>query len=260
MEASSAATLMPPIGAGRNWSFAAGTYSIPRLSGTRTLPNLSATLDSAESTLLPAFVGAGLSQLEEWKLSGKVSEFRYLSGQRLFTVPPFATTFVMHEMLREHFQLPVSCLVFFPVQEGLSASAESCPYHVIESTHALCTLEPAEILEAGLSYRRCYLCQDFRADAVDGSDPDAMACEACNWAEWLCASCLMRTTMEGSGLFVHCVLCLAFPNDIPNDTLGDQRVRTQLSALSPSQRAWLDNCRRWLPEDYRNDPEMEEVD
>ena len=226
MEASSAATLMPPIGAGRNWSFAAGTYSIPRLSGTRTLRNLPASSDSAESTLLSAFVGAGLSQLEEWKLPGKVSEFRYLSGQRLFTVPPFATTFVVHEMLREHFRLPVSCLVFFPVQEGLSASAESC----------------------------------FRADAVDGSNPDAMACEACNWVEWLCASCLMRTTMEGSGLFVHCVLCLAFPNDIPNDALGGQRVRTQMSASSPSQRAWLDNCRRWLPENYRNDPEMEEAD
>ena len=116
-------------------------------------------------------------------MSGKVSEFRYLSGQRLFTVPPFATTFVMHEMLREHFRLPVSCLFFFPVQERLGAGAEPCSYHVIESTHALKILEPAEVLEADLIYRRCYLCQDFRADAVDGSDPDAMACEACGWME-----------------------------------------------------------------------------
>ena len=62
--------------------------------------------------------------------------------------------------------------------------------------------------------------------------------------------------MEGSGFFVHCVLCLAYPDD----TLEGQRVRTQLSALSPSQRAWLENFRRWLPEDYKDDPEDEEVD
>ncbi len=256
MEASGAAALMPPIGAGRHWSFVAGSYSIPRHSGTRTSRNLSVSSDSAESTLLPEFVGPGLGQLEVRNLSGKVSEFRYSSGERLFTVPSSATTFVMHEMLREHFQPPVSCMVFFPVAEGLGEGVEPCSYHVIESPHALRTLEPGEVMEAGLSYRRCYLCQDFRADVVDGSDPDAMPCEACSWMEWLCASCLMRTAVEGSGFFVHCVLCLAYPDD----TLEGQRVRTQLSALSPSQRAWLENFRRWLPEDYKDDPEDEEVD
>ena len=111
-------------------------------------------------------------------------------------------------------------------------------------------------MEAGRIYRRCYLCQDFRADVVDCSDPDVMACEACGFLEWLCASCLTRTTVEGSGLFVRCILCLADAED----TLEAQRVRTQLLALPPSQRAWLRNFRRWLPEDYRDGPNLEEVD
>ena len=260
MEASGAATLAPPIGAGRNWSFAAGTYSRPRRSGTRTFRNLT------------------VSQPTVQNLTGKVSEFRYLSGERLFTVPSSATTFTMHEMLREHFQLPVSCLFFAPADVGLGAGAEPCSYHVLESTHALKTLEPAEVLEAGRIYRRCYLCQDFRADVVDCSDPDVMACEACGFLEWLCASCLTRTTVEGSGLFVHCILCLSeaedaleaqrvrtqllalSPSQRAEDALEAQRVRTQLLALSPSQRAWLRNFPRWLPEDYRGGPNLEEVD
>ena len=149
MEASGAVTLVPPIGAGRYWSFAAGTYSRPRRSGTRTLRNLTD------------------SQVLVQNLTGKVSEFRYLSGERLFTVPSSATTFTMHEMLREHFQLPVSCLFFAPTDVGLSAGAEPCFYHAFESTHAFQTLGPAEVLEAGRIYHRCYLCQDFRADVVD---------------------------------------------------------------------------------------------
>ncbi len=183
--------MVAPEGAGHYWTFAAGTYSRPRRSGTRTLRNLT------------------VSQLTVQNLSGKVSEFRYLSGERLFTVPSSATTFIMHEMLREHFQLPVSYLFFFPAEVGLSAGAEPCSYHVLESTHALKTLEPAEVLEAGRIYRRCYLCHDFCADVVDCSDPDVMVCEACGFSEWLCASCLTRTTVEGSGLFVHCILCLS---------------------------------------------------
>ena len=201
---------------------------------------------------------AGFRKEKVQDLSGKASEFRYLSAERIFAVPSTATTFVMHEMLREHSQLPVSCMVLFPVAEGLGGGVEPCSYQVIESPHALRTLEPAEVIEAGLSYRRCYLCQDFRADVVDGSDRDAKSCEACSWMEWLCASCLMRTTVEGSGLFVHCVLCLAYPDD--HDGLEGQRLRAQLSALSPSQTAWLENVRLRLPEDYREYPEGQEVD
>ncbi len=238
MEASGAVTLVAPIGAGRYWSFAAGTYSRPRRSGTRTFRNLT------------------VSQPTVQNLTGKVSLLRYLSGERLFTVPSSATTFIMHELLRQHFQLPVSCLFFFPADVGLSAGAEPCSYHVLESAHALKTLEPAEVREAGRIYRRCCLCQDLRADVVDCSDPDVMVCEACGFSEWLCASCLTRTTVEGSGLFAHCILCLSEAED----ALEAQRVRTQLLALSPSQRAWLRNFRRWLPEDYRDGPNMEEVD
>ena len=201
---------------------------------------------------------AGFRQEKVQDLSGKVSEFRYLSAERLFTASSSATTFVMHEMLREHFQPPLSCIVIFPVAKGLGEGVEPCSYQAIKSPYALRTLEPAQVLDAGLSYRRCYLCQDFRADAVDGSDPDTKSCKACGWMEWLCASCLMRTAVEGSGVFVHCVLCLAYPDD--HHGLEGQRVRAQLSALLPSQRAWLENCPRWLPEDYGDDPEMEEVD
>ena len=129
-------------------------------------------------------------------MSEKVSEFRYLSAGCLCTVPFSAATFVMHDMLRKRMQLPVSCLVIFPVAKGLRGGGEPCPYQVIESSKALRRLEPAEVLEAGLSHRRCYLCQDFRADAVDGSDPDAKSCEACGWMEWLCASCLLRTAVD----------------------------------------------------------------
>ena len=110
MEASDAVTLVAPEGAGRYWMFAAGTYSRPRRSGTRTFRNLT------------------VSQPTVQHLTGKVSEFRYLSGERLFTVPSSATTFTMHEMLREHFQLPVSCLFFAPTDVGLSAGAEPCSY------------------------------------------------------------------------------------------------------------------------------------
>ena len=76
----------------------------------------------------------------------KVPEFRYLSAERLFTVPSSATTFVMHEMLREHIQLPVSCMVIFPVAKGLREGGEPCPNQVIESPKALRRLEPAEVL------------------------------------------------------------------------------------------------------------------
>ncbi len=250
----SRAALMPPMGAGRRWSFAAGTYSIRRHSGTSTSPNLpvslnvSSVVDGLHQREVSSVL-AGSRQENVQDLSGKVSEFRYLSAERLCTVPSSATTFVMHEMLREHIQLPVSCLVIFPVAKGLREGGEP---------KALRRLEPAEVLEAGLSYRRSYLCQDFRADVVDGSDPDAKSCEACGWMEWLCASCLMRTAVKGSGVFVHCLLCLADPDD--HDEVQGQRVRAQLSALSPSQKAWLENFRRWLPKDDRDDSEMEEVD
>ena len=100
MEASGAVTLVAPEGAGRHWTFAAGTYSRPRRSGTRTFRNLTDSQPTVQN------------------LTGKVSEFRYLSGERLFTVPSSATTFIMHEMLGEHFQLPVSCLFFFPAEVG----------------------------------------------------------------------------------------------------------------------------------------------
>ena len=120
MEASGAAALIPPIGAGRHWNFAAGTHSTPRHSGTLTSRNLPVTSDVSSvvdglrqvevSSLL-----AGFRQEKVQDLSGKVSEFRYLSAGRLFAVPSTATTFVMHEMLREHFQLPLSCVVIFPV-------------------------------------------------------------------------------------------------------------------------------------------------
>ena len=112
-------------------------------------------------------------------LTGKVSEFRHLSGERVFTVPSSATTFVIHQMLREHIQLPVSRMVIFPVAQGLGGGGEPCPYQVIESPKALYRLESSEVLEVGLSHRRCYLCQDFRADLVDGSDPAATSCQSC---------------------------------------------------------------------------------
>ncbi len=112
-------------------------------------------------------------------LTGKVSEFRHLSGERAFTVPSSATTFVIHQMLREYIQLPVSRMVVFPVAQGLGGGGVPCPYQVIESPKALYRLESSEVLEVGLSYRRCYLCQDFRADLVDGSDPAATSCQSC---------------------------------------------------------------------------------
>ena len=67
----------------------------------------------------------------------------------------------------------------------------------------------------------------------------------------------MRAAVKGSGVFVHCVLCLAHPDD--HNEFEGQRVRAQLSALSPSQRAWSENFRPWLPKDDRDDPEVEEV-
>ena len=253
MEASPVAALMPPTGAGRRWSFAAGTCSARSNSGTRTSRNLSPTWNSDEGTLLPELVGPELGHVEVRNLCGKVSEFLYLSGERLFTVPSSATTFVIHGMLRDHLHLPMSCLALFPVAEGLGAGVEPCSYHVIETPYALPTLEPKEIMEANQCYRRCHLCQDFRADIVDGSDDLAKACDLCSWTELLCASCLMQTTVEGSGLFVHCVLCLVYPDD--HDGVEGQRLRTQLSALSPSQKAWLENFPQWLPKEYREDSE-----
>ena len=132
MEASGAAALIPPIGAGRHWSFAAGTHSTPRHSGTLTSRNLPVTSDISS-------VVDGLRQVEVCSLksrvqdlSGKVSEFRYLSAERLFAVPSTAATFVMHEMLREHFQLPLSCIVIFPVAKGLGEGVEPCSYQVIK--------------------------------------------------------------------------------------------------------------------------------
>ncbi len=191
-------------------------------------------------------------------LTGRVSEFWHLSGERLFTVPSSATTFVIQQMLRQHIQLPVSCMVIFPVAQGLGEGGEPCPYQAIESPKALRRLESAEVLEAGLSYRRCFLCQDFRADVVDGSDPAVTSCQSCCFMECLCASCLMRTAVNESRVFVYCLLCLA---DLDyHDEVHGPRVRAQLSALSPSQKAWLENCRRWLPEEYTDDLELEEVD
>ena len=201
-------------------------------------------------------------------LTGKVSEFRHLSGERLFTVPSSATTVVIHEMLRHHIQLPVSCLVIFPVAQGLGGDLEPCPYQVIESPKALRRLESAEFLEdpdADASaevltlYRRCFLCQDFRADVVDGSSPLVTSCQACGFMECICASCLMRTAVnESRVVFVYCLRCLADPDS--HDEVHGLRVRAQLSALSPSQKAWLENGRRWLPEEQTDDLEMEEVD
>ena len=68
----------------------------------------------------------------------------------------------------------------------------------------------------------------------------------------------MRTAANESRDFVYCFLCLA-ELDYHDEGCGP-RVRAQLSALSPSQKAWLENCRRWLPEEYTDDLEMEEVD
>ncbi len=63
--------------------------------------------------------------------------------------------------------------------------------------------------------------------------------------------------MNESRVFVYCFLCLA---DLDyHDEVHGPRVRAQLSALSPSQ-AWLENCRRRLPEEQTDDLEMEEVD
>ncbi len=180
MEASGAVTLVPPIGAGRYWSFAAGR------SGTRTLRNLT------------------VSQPTVQNLTGKVSEFRYLSGERLFTVPSSATTFTMHEMLREHFQLPVSCLFFAPTDVGLSAGAEPCSYHVLESTHALKT--PGAGGSPGgrsdispmlsLSRLSCRCCRLFRSrcDGLRGL--------------WLfgMALCVLLNTDHGGGIWSLCPL------------------------------------------------------
>ena len=69
--------------------------------------------------MLPALVGPELGHVDVRNLRGKVSEFLYLSGERLFTVPSSATTFVIHGMLRDHLHLPMSCLALFPVAEGL---------------------------------------------------------------------------------------------------------------------------------------------
>ncbi len=64
--------------------------------------------------------------------------------------------------------------------------------------------------------------------------------------------------MDESRVFVYCLLCLA---DLDcHDEVHGPRVKAQLSALSPSQKAWLENCRRWLPEEQTDDLEMEEVD
>ncbi len=68
MEASGVA-FAPPVGAGRNSSFAAGTYSRSCCSGTRTLRNVTAGQPTVQN------------------LTGRVPEFRHLSGERLFTVP-----------------------------------------------------------------------------------------------------------------------------------------------------------------------------
>ena len=131
MEASPVAALLPPTGAGRCWSFAAGICSTRSNSGTRTSRNLSPTWNSDEGTLLPELVGPELGHVEVRNLCGKVSEFLHLSGERLFTVPSSAATFVIHGMLRDHLHLPMSCLALFPVAEGLGAGVEPCSYHVI---------------------------------------------------------------------------------------------------------------------------------
>ncbi len=110
MQACRAVVSMPPIDAGRYWSFRAGTNSMRRQLGTWTSSEV-----TVSSEVLVPF---GKPQVQD--LSGKVPEFRYLSAERLFTVPSSATTFEIHEMLREHIQLPVSCLVLFPVARKLS--------------------------------------------------------------------------------------------------------------------------------------------
>ena len=60
-----------------------------------------------------------------------------LIGRASLHGPSSATTFVIHGMLREHIQLPVSCMVIFPVAQGLGGDGEPCPYQVIESPKAL---------------------------------------------------------------------------------------------------------------------------
>ena len=83
-------------------------------------------------------------------------------------------------MLRDHLHSPMSCQALVPVAEGLVAGVVLCSYHVIPKPYALPILAPTEIMEAIQCYRRCHLCQDFRADIVDGSDDDAKASDLCS--------------------------------------------------------------------------------
>ena len=179
--------MVAPIEAGRYWSFAAGAYSRPRF-GTRTFRNLT------------------VSQPTVQNLTGKVSEFRYLSGERLFTVPSSATTFTVHEMLGEHFQLPVSCLFFAPTDVGLSAGAEPGSYFLPRARVDPCFENTGAGGRPGgrsdissmlpLSRLPCRCCRLFRSrcDGLRGLRLEGMAL------------CVLLNTDHGGGIWSLCPL------------------------------------------------------